>query len=68
VTLRDGIINHSVIIGTVPDHRADRPFYLIEQIRDHRDITNIIHVHSTAAISWVSARWRRGASATAALT
>ena len=27
---------------TVPDHRADRTFYLIEQIRDHRGIANII--------------------------
>jgi hypothetical protein len=42
MTLRDSIINHLAIIGTVSGHRADRTFYLIERIRDHRDIANII--------------------------
>ena len=43
MTLRDSIINHLSIIGTVSGHRADRTFYLIEQIGDHRDIANVIH-------------------------
>jgi hypothetical protein len=42
MTLRDSIINHLAIIGTVSRHRADGTFHLIEQIGDHRDITDVI--------------------------
>ena len=43
MTLRDSIINHLSVIGSVCGQGANRTFYLIEQIWDHRDITNVIH-------------------------
>jgi len=59
MTLRHRIVNHLAVIGAIARHRADRTLDLVEQIRNRRDIADIVRVNSTAAISFVSASTAR---------